>query len=65
MIEQKAKELRESQNRMEEIEIELKQTVASRQAFKAEMQTTEKELKLKLDEVEQLSRSLAAEERDY
>ena len=50
---------------MEEIEIELKQTVASRQAFKLEMQATEKELKLKLDEVEQLSRSLAVEERDY
>ena len=50
---------------MEEINIELKETASSRLLFKQEMQATEKELRKKLDEVDLLSRALAADEREY
>ena len=50
---------------MEEINIELKETASSRLLFKQEMQATEKELRKKLDEVDSLSRALAADEREY
>ena len=50
---------------MEEISIELKQIGLSRTAFRQEMQKTEKDLRVKLERVDQQSRELNSEEREY
>ena len=52
VIEMKTREQKESEDRMEEISIELKQIGLSRTAFRQEMQKTEKNLRVKLEKVD-------------
>lgn len=59
------KEVKESRARVDELDIEIQQIGVAQTDFENSMRHIEGELKAKLENLDSISRQLAAEERDY